>query len=81
MSALGTAGVSVQEDRIGIWYGEEQVAAQGRPREGVRGERVKAELAKSEVVVTVDLGLGHAADHLWTCDLTQDYVKINTGTS
>lgn len=81
MSALGTAGVSVQEDRIGIWYGEEQVAAHGRPREGVRGERVKAELAKSEVVVTVDLGLGHAADHLWTCDLTQDYVKINTGTS
>jgi glutamate N-acetyltransferase/amino-acid N-acetyltransferase len=47
----------------------------------VRWERVKAELAKPEVVVTIDLGLGHAADHLWTCDLTQDYVKINTGTS
>jgi glutamate N-acetyltransferase/amino-acid N-acetyltransferase len=81
MSALGTAGVAVQEDRIGIWYGEEQVAAHGRPREDVRWERVKAELAKPEVVVTIDLGLGHAADHLWTCDLTQDYVKINTGTS
>jgi glutamate N-acetyltransferase/amino-acid N-acetyltransferase len=81
MSALGTAGVEVQEDKIGIWYGEEQVAAHGRPREDVRWERVKAELAKPEVVVTIDLGLGHAADHLWTCDLTQDYVKINTGTS
>jgi glutamate N-acetyltransferase/amino-acid N-acetyltransferase len=81
MSALGAAGVPVQEDRIGIWYGDEQVAAHGKPREGVRWERVKAELAKPEAVLTVDLGLGHAADHIWTCDLTKDYVKINTGTS
>jgi len=81
MSALGAAGVAVQEDRIAIWYGEEQVAAGGRLREGVRWDRVKAELAKPEVSVTADLGLGSAQDHIWTCDLTTDYVKINTGTS
>jgi glutamate N-acetyltransferase/amino-acid N-acetyltransferase len=81
MSALGAAGVAVREDLVGIWYGEEQVAAGGRLREGVRWDRVKAELAKPEVAVTVDLGLGSAQDHIWTCDLTTDYVKINTGTS
>ncbi len=81
MSALGAAGVAVQEDRVAIWYGEEQVAAGGRLRESVRWDRVKAELAKPEVSVTVDLGLGSAQDHIWTCDLTTDYVKINTGTS
>jgi len=81
MSAVGAAGVAVQEDRVGIWYGEEQVAAHGKPKEGVRWERVKAELAKPEITLTVDLGLGLARDHIWTCDLTQDYVKINTGTS
>jgi glutamate N-acetyltransferase/amino-acid N-acetyltransferase len=81
MSALGAANVPLQEDRVGVWYGEEQVAAGGRVREGVRWDRVKAELARPEVTVTVDLGLGHGADHVWTCDLTQDYVKINTGTS
>ena len=81
MSALGAAGVAVQEDLVAIWYGEEQVAAGGRLREGVRWDRVKAELAKPEVSVTVDLGLGSAQDHIWTCDLTTDYVKINTGTS
>lgn len=81
MQSVGASGVTVQEDRIGVWYGEEQVASQGKPREGVRWDRVKAELAKPEVVLTVDLGLGHGADHIWTCDLTQDYVKINTGTS
>jgi glutamate N-acetyltransferase/amino-acid N-acetyltransferase len=81
MSALGAADVTVQEDRVAIWYGEEQVAAGGRLREGVRWDRVKAELAKAEVAVTVDLGLGSAQDHIWTSDLTADYVKINTGTS
>jgi glutamate N-acetyltransferase / amino-acid N-acetyltransferase len=81
MAALGAAGVPVQEDRVGVWYGDEQVAAGGRLRDGVRWERVKAELAKPEVTVTVDLGLGSAQDHIWTCDLTVDYVKINTGTS
>jgi glutamate N-acetyltransferase/amino-acid N-acetyltransferase len=81
MSALGAAGIALQEDRVAIWYGDEQVAAGGRLREGVRWDRVKAELAKPEVTVTADLGLGSAQDHMWTCDLTTDYVKINTGTS
>jgi glutamate N-acetyltransferase/amino-acid N-acetyltransferase len=81
MSALGAAGVPLQEDRVSIWYGDEQVAAGGRLREGVRWDRVKSELAKPEVTVAVDLGLGSGQDHMWTCDLTVDYVKINTGTS
>jgi glutamate N-acetyltransferase / amino-acid N-acetyltransferase len=81
MSALGAAGIALQEDRIAVWYGEEQVAAGGRLREGVRWDRVKAELAKPEVALTVDLGLGPGQEHVWTCDLTTDYVKINTGTS
>ena len=81
MSALGAAGITVQEDKVAIWYGEEQVAAGGRLREGVRWERVKAELAKPEMTLTVDLGLGSGQDHMWFCDLTTDYVKINTGTS
>jgi glutamate N-acetyltransferase/amino-acid N-acetyltransferase len=81
MSALGAAGIAVEEDRVAVWYGEEQVAAGGRLREGVRWDRVKAELAKPEVSVSVDLGLGSGQDHIWTCDFTTDYVKINTGTS
>jgi glutamate N-acetyltransferase/amino-acid N-acetyltransferase len=81
MSAVGASGAAVQEDRVGIWYGEEQVAAGGKPKPDVRWDRVKAELAKPDVALTVDLGLGTGHDHIWTCDLTQDYVKINTGTS
>jgi glutamate N-acetyltransferase/amino-acid N-acetyltransferase len=31
----------------------------------------------SEIVVTVDIGLGKGNDRVWTCDLTKDYVAIN----
>jgi glutamate N-acetyltransferase/amino-acid N-acetyltransferase len=81
VSAVGASGAAVQEERIAIWYGEEQVCQQGRLRDGVSWELVKAELAKPDVTLTVDLGLGTAQDHIWTCDLTTDYVKINTGSS
>jgi len=81
MSAVGASGAAVQEEKVAIWYGDEQVAVSGKPREGVRWDRVKAELAKPEATLTVDLGLGSGHDHVWTCDLTTDYVKINMGTS
>jgi glutamate N-acetyltransferase / amino-acid N-acetyltransferase len=81
VAAVGASGAAVQDDRIGVWFGDEQVAAGGKPADDVRWERVKAELQKATVTVVVDLGLGTAQDHMWTCDLTEEYVKINMGMS
>lgn len=78
IAALGASGAAVEEDRVALWFGDEQVVAGGRLREGALRERMKAELAKKEVLIQVDLGLGHARDRIWTCDLTEEYVKINT---
>ena len=38
------------------------------------GQRV---MKQSEITVRVALGRGEAADTVWTCDLSYDYVKIN----
>ena len=38
------------------------------------GQRV---MQQSEITVRVVLGRGNAADTVWTCDLSYDYVKIN----
>jgi len=78
IAALGASGAAVEEERVALWFGDEQVVAGGRLREGALRERMKAELAKKEVLIQVDLGLGHARDRVWTCDLTEEYVKINT---
>ncbi|HQY38714.1 MAG TPA: bifunctional ornithine acetyltransferase/N-acetylglutamate synthase, partial [Giesbergeria sp.] len=38
------------------------------------GQRV---MQQSEITVRVLLGRGDAADTVWTCDLSHDYVTIN----
>jgi len=35
------------------------------------------ELKQSEVTYTLDFADGNAADTMWTCDFSLDYVKIN----
>jgi glutamate N-acetyltransferase/amino-acid N-acetyltransferase len=34
-------------------------------------------LKQSEVTYTLDFADGNAADTMWTCDFSLDYVKIN----
>ncbi len=34
-------------------------------------------MKQSEITVRVVLGRGAAAAHVWTCDLSHDYVSIN----
>jgi len=34
-------------------------------------------LSKDEIKITVDLGLGKAGITMWTCDLSEEYVRIN----
>jgi glutamate N-acetyltransferase/amino-acid N-acetyltransferase len=34
-------------------------------------------MQQSEITVRVDLGRGPAAETVWTCDLSHDYVSIN----
>ncbi len=36
------------------------------------------DLSKREITVVVNLGVGMAAARVFTCDLTHDYIKINT---
>ena len=34
-------------------------------------------MAKHDIVIDVDLNLGHDKATVWTCDLSYEYVKIN----
>jgi glutamate N-acetyltransferase/amino-acid N-acetyltransferase len=42
-----------------------------------REELGAAYMKRSEIVITVDVGVGSAAATVWTCDLTADYIAIN----
>jgi glutamate N-acetyltransferase/amino-acid N-acetyltransferase len=46
-------------------------------REGVRLERVREIMGGQEYEIAIDLGLGGGEDRVWTCDLSEEYVRIN----
>ena len=34
-------------------------------------------MGRRQYAITVDLGLGGGEDHIWTADLSEEYVRIN----
>ena len=80
MAAVGYSGVDVEPDRIAVKIGPVVVAERGA---GVGGperlEEAGEHLAGENVQVTVDLGVGRGEATIWTCDLSEEYVKENAG--
>ena len=78
LAAVGYAGiVDLDQTRIDLYLDDVLVAKNGgRHVDYVEsdGQRV---MKQSEITVRVLLGRGDAADTVWTCDLSYDYVKIN----
>jgi len=77
MAALGRSGASFDPERVAISFGPHLVVEEGRGR----GEA--AEAAAREVIltgpftITIRLGAGAFSDYWETCDLTENYVRIN----
>jgi len=38
---------------------------------------VREIMARPEFAIRIDLGLGGGEDQVWTCDLSEEYVRIN----
>lgn len=76
MDALGYSPARVNESRVDIFY-DGLPAVLG----GVRGPAPEADLsavlARPEFSIDIDLHLGRASAVLYTCDCTEEYVRIN----
>ncbi len=77
MMALGKSPARVEPGRVTIVFEDEVLVREGTLREGVRLERVREIMGRQEYGITVDLGLGRGEDHIVTCDLSEEYVRIN----
>jgi glutamate N-acetyltransferase / amino-acid N-acetyltransferase len=75
--AVGKAGEAADRDKLAIWLGDIEVAKEGEVAPTYREELGAAYMKRSEIVITVDVGVGSAAATVWTCDLTADYIAIN----
>ena len=75
MAALGSSGSRIQEDKTDIYFGKIKVVRAGKGT----GKDVEAGkyLKRKDVNMTIDLKMGKASSHVYTCDLTEEYVRIN----
>ncbi len=87
MAALGQAGVEVEEGRVDIYLGG-QLIVKGGEEKKFDSAKIKKTMAEPTIEITVDLKLtqakacGYRAEKgeatFWTCDLSEDYVRINS---
>ncbi len=75
--AIGKSGAQADRDRLQIKFGDILVAENGWVSSGYTEDAGAAYMRRSDLKISVDLGLGAAQATIWTCDLTHGYVKIN----
>ena len=77
ITAMGYSGVAFKPHLVDVFLGDLQVAAGGRglPFDEQRAREI---LQKSEIPVFIHLHIGEEELVAWGCDLSYDYVKINS---
>jgi glutamate N-acetyltransferase / amino-acid N-acetyltransferase len=76
MMAIGRSGARVDQTLVSVWVGPHCVLERGTPT-AVDLSMVSTAMARDEVQLRVDLGLGDGTATAWGCDLTTEYVHIN----
>jgi glutamate N-acetyltransferase/amino-acid N-acetyltransferase len=78
LAAVGYAGIDdLDQTGIDLYLDDVHVAVHGGRNPQYREEDGQRVMKQSEITVRVVLGRGEAADTVWTCDLSHDYVTIN----
>jgi glutamate N-acetyltransferase/amino-acid N-acetyltransferase len=75
--AVGKAGEPADRDRLKIAFGAQVVAEKGVRANSYNEAAATKAASGREVQIAVDLGLGKGQARIWTCDLTEGYIRIN----
>jgi glutamate N-acetyltransferase/amino-acid N-acetyltransferase len=77
MAALGRSGVEVEEAKTDLYLGNIAVVKAGAPLPFNQRGVIKL-LKGKEVAVSLNLNLGSSSATAWGCDLSEEYVTINS---
>ena len=78
LAAVGYAGIDdLDQTKIELYLDNVHVATQGGRNPTYQEADGQAVMKQSDITVRVDLGRGACAQTVWTCDLSEEYVKIN----
>ncbi len=78
VAALGRSGAKIREDKLDVHLNDICVMKQGRPTH-FNAEELRTSLARAnKVPIKVYLNLGDGTATAWGCDLSEEYVRINS---
>ncbi len=75
--AVGKAGEPADRDKLNIIFGNQVVAEKGERSPKYDEAAAMRAVSGSEVEISIDLGIGKGKARVWTCDLTEGYIRIN----
>ena len=77
LAAVGYSGAEVVPDKVDL-YLKEKIVENGQPLKFSRQNIHEYLDSSKEIKIVIDLKMGEENATAWGCDLTYDYVKINT---
>jgi len=75
--AVGKAAVDLDINKLDIYLGDTQLMSAGQKQAAYTEAQGAAVMAEEEITITIDLNAGAHSETVWTCDLSQEYVRIN----
>ena len=79
LPVLGRGGIIMDPLKVDIFIGKVKIASKGLAVPGAAViKKAAGELKKKEVIIRVDLKAGKAAARAISCDLTEEYIRINS---
>ena len=77
LAAAGYSGVAIEAENVRISFDAEPVFEGGMRSPEFDEAAAHAVMLQREYTITIDLGMGLAECRFMTCDLTEEYVRIN----
>ncbi len=77
MAAIGRAGVPITPSNLSVWFGGVPMVYRGIGLGLAAERRIAKVFRQKEFTITVGLGRGRHRAHMWSTDLSFDYVRIN----
>jgi len=77
-ASAGASGVEFDPDKTDIYLGPVKVLANGARVDDYDADRTKSIFKKKDIRIKVDLKSGRYKATAWTCDLSKEYVEINS---
>jgi len=77
VAAIGKAGQKADRDKLSVAMGGVVIAAHGARVADYDEAPVAAHMKGKNIHIAVDLGVGRGKARVWSCDLTETYIRIN----